>query len=94
MTSFTNWEANWVSLGLAGTSVLRGLPTLPGCFSGFSYHRTLWGGSHRHTNTYEHPLCTKHSTKAEGAWEEVEHLVWSQENCKLIKNTNQEVNMI
>ena len=32
MTSFTNWEANWVSPGLAGTSVLRGLPTLPGCY--------------------------------------------------------------
>lgn len=65
MTSFTNWEAKWVSPGFVGTSVVRD------CFSDSNHHGILRGGSNRSRDTFStRSSCTEHSTKAAGGLKE------------------------
>lgn len=67
MTPLANWEAKWVSPVLAGASVLKGLPILPGYFSGSNQHEVVTGTGTL-ISTPLLPACVlgTHPTKAPG----------------------------
>lgn len=92
MTSFTNWEAKWVSLGLVGASPhAEASPHPPWLFLRQPSPWDPRGGGNRHRDT---PCALSTLLRPQGAWEEVEHLVSCQETHGLIKNVDQEVNRI